>query len=64
VDAEGLDKDKKIVSMVQQLIKDKILQPPVNEVESYVKRPFGHFFINTLSNQYLILEDQKLFKIN
>lgn len=38
------DKDKQIASIGQRLMKDKILQPPVNEVESYVKRPFGHFF--------------------
>ncbi len=37
------DKDKSIAAMGQKILKDKILQPPVNEVESYVKRPFGHF---------------------
>lgn len=38
------EKDKQSALVAQKILKDKILQPPVNEVESYVKRPFGHLF--------------------
>lgn len=37
-------KDKGSAVVAQKILKNKILQPPVNEVESYVKRPLGHFF--------------------